>query len=193
MRAATGLRIMTGLALATAGSGGALTGDAPDTVRLRTAYRDAAAVAAAEAHAYRAHCACAFAAVVRGSPAQLQSIADRSGVRAVDPAPEVSGLDRAEFRPPLPEQRSTVPAEPRSATGTAPPGAPPVAPVTPPPLPSSSGAAVTSASSDDPAAGSGPSDPASEERSAVPSAPVPTPDPGVPSPGPGASRGRSGR
>jgi hypothetical protein len=170
-----------------------LDGGDPHAARLRQAYESAASVAAAEAGAYRRRCACVFAAVVRAAPAALHRIANRPEVRAVDPAPEVNALDRAEFSPPLPEQRGTIPEVTRSATIPAQPGTSTVAPVRPTPLPSSSGPPVTSASSIDPAAGSGPSVPASEDRSAVPSAPPPTPDPGVPAGSPAASRRASGR
>lgn len=67
-----------------------------------------AAVTVAEADAYRVGCACVYALVVRGEPESLRGLAARSGVRAVDPAPEVGDLDRAVFVAPLPEQRDVV-------------------------------------------------------------------------------------
>jgi hypothetical protein len=70
----------------------------------RAVYDSGARVAAAEATAYRSHCSCLYAAVVRGAPEALDRIAARPEVRAVDPAPEVRRLDRAVFLPPLPEQ-----------------------------------------------------------------------------------------
>jgi hypothetical protein len=165
-----------------------------DPVRLRQAYETAAAVADAEAHAYRGQCACVFAAVVRGDPAALHRIAGRDEVRVVDPAPEVRRLDRVEFRPPLPEQQVTTPAGPRSATAPAPPGTSTVAPVGPGPLPSSSGVAVTSDSSDGAASPPGPFATASEDSTAAPSAPAPSSNArDVPSTPQGASRGASGR
>lgn len=170
-----------------------LAGGDVNVTRLRRAYETAARTAAAEAAAYRMNCACVFAAVVRADPAGLQRIADRPGVRAVDPAPEVRRLDRAEFLPPLPEEPDAEPAVARSATVPAPPGTSTVAPVGPRPLPSSSGAAVTSASPDRHGLGPGPSATASEEPTAVSSAPVPSSDPDVPSAAQGASRGASGR
>jgi len=112
--------------------------------RLRMAYEFAAQLAAAEAAAYRAQCACVFAAVVRASPGTLTSIAARPGVRAVDPAPEVNGLERAEFRPPWPEQRTTVLEETRTATGSPPAAVSSVAAAASAPLPSSSGAPAPS-------------------------------------------------
>ena len=170
-----------------------LTGTNPNDMRLRRAYDDAAAVAGAEAVAYREHCRCVFAAVVRGGPAVLDQIAERAEVRVVDPAPEVHALDRAEFRPPLPEQHTTVPVETRSVTPSALGGGPAVAPATSTPLPSSLGAAVTSASPEDPGSTSGPSFPASEERTAVPSAPAPGSSSRVPSASAGTSVGAFGR
>jgi hypothetical protein len=170
-----------------------LTGSDPDDLRLRRAYADAAAVAGAEASAYRSDCSCVFAAVVRGAPVALDRIAARAGVRAVDPAPEVRALDRAEFRPPLPEQQTVVPVEIRAVVGPTPSPRRPVAPPTPTPLPSSSGAAVASASPGCPARGSGPSAAASEEGTAVSCAPATSPGRGVPSLTAGASRGPSGR
>jgi hypothetical protein len=168
--------------------------DNANPVRLRQAYETAAAVADAEAGAYRGQCACVFAAVVRGDPAALQRIAGRAEVRVVDPAPEVLHPDRAEFRPPLPEQQVTTPAGPPSATAPAPPGTSTVAPVGPGPLPSSSGVAVTSDSSDGIASPPGPFATASEDSTAAPSAPAPSSKArDVPSAPQGASRGASGR
>lgn len=69
---------------------------------LAAVYRSGAAVAAAEADAYAAHCACAYAAVVRATPAALEQIAARPDVRIVDAAPEVRRLDHAVFLPPTP-------------------------------------------------------------------------------------------
>jgi hypothetical protein len=169
-----------------------LKGDGVNEIRLRRAYDSAAQTAASEAAAYRAHCACVFAAVVKAAPAELDRLADRAEVRVVDPAPEVRRLDRTEFRPVRPEQTTTVPDddEPvssmpsRSAT---------VAPATLAPLPSSSEAAVTSASPDGPAAGSGPTAPAVQESAAVPSGLPASLGPDMPSLAPGASRGVPGR
>jgi hypothetical protein len=170
-----------------------LTGTDPNDMRLRRAYDDAATVAGAEATAYREHCSCVFAAVVRGAPAALDQIAERTEVRVVDPAPEVRALDRTEFRPPLPEQHTIVPVETRSATPPAPGGGSPVASETLAPLPSSLGSTVTTAAPDHPVAGSGPSAPASEEHPAVPSAPAPGLISGMPFVPAGASRGVPGR
>jgi hypothetical protein len=172
--------------------GDELAGDGVNEIRLRRAYDNAAQTAASEAAAYRAHCACLFAAVVRAGPAALDQIAGRAEVRVVDPAPEVRRLDRTEFRPVLPEQTATVPAE--EEPGPAVPSRPAtVAPETPAPLPSSTGAPVTSASPDGPVAGSGPSVPAVQESAAVPSAEPAGAASDTPSAEPGASRGASGR
>ncbi|MGR6321100.1 hypothetical protein Q2K19_20260 [Micromonospora soli] len=75
---------------------------------LRRVYATGAAVSAREAAAYRAACACVYAAVVRDAPAALRALAGRPGVRVVDPAPEVTRLDRTVFTPPLPEQREVA-------------------------------------------------------------------------------------
>jgi hypothetical protein len=170
-----------------------LTGTNPNDMRLRRAYADAAAVAGAEATAYREHCSCVFAAVVRGGPAVLDQIAGRAEVRAVDPAPEVRALDHTEFRPPLPEEHTTVPVETRAVIPSTPGSVAAVAPASLAPLPSSFGAAVTSDSPKDPGSGTAPSFPASEERTAVPSAPAPGSDSRVPYASAGASRGPSVR
>jgi hypothetical protein len=79
-----------------------------------------AAVERREAAAYRQLCACLYAAVVRADPAGLRTLAGRAGVRVVDPAPEVSRLDRATFVPLLPEQREIVgpPGDTASASPT---------------------------------------------------------------------------
>ncbi|WP_229075763.1 hypothetical protein [Actinoplanes sp. DH11] len=122
----------------------ALTGDGHNEQRLREVYRTAAGTAAAEAQAYRTGCACVFAAVVRAVPPVLTGLATTPGVRVVDPAPEVSRLDRAEFRPPLPEESGSAPVRPSASAGPATDA--PVAPATPAPIPSSIGAPVTSAS-----------------------------------------------
>lgn len=75
---------------------------------LAEVYTSIADVQRREATAYRQLCACVYAAVVRASPAQLRTLAQRPGVRVVDPAPEVTRLDRATFVPLLPEQSGTV-------------------------------------------------------------------------------------
>ncbi|KAB1906029.1 hypothetical protein J5U46_10495 [Micromonospora tulbaghiae] len=84
---------------------------------LRRAYDSGAEVAAREAEAYRAGCACVYAAVVGAAPDALRALAGRPGVRVVDPAPEVTRLDRTVFTPPLPEQRDVV--RPPADTGPA--------------------------------------------------------------------------
>ncbi|WP_431885798.1 hypothetical protein [Micromonospora wenchangensis] len=84
----------------------------------RRGYETGAQVAAREAAGYRSACACVYAAVVRAEPAALRATAGRDGVRAVDPAPEVTRLDRTVFLPPLPEQRDV--ARPPADTATPP-------------------------------------------------------------------------
>ncbi|HEV7896761.1 MAG TPA: hypothetical protein VGP31_02795 [Planosporangium sp.] len=82
-----------------------LTAAADSEGDLRAVYTSGQRIAVAEAAAYRSHCACVYAAVVRASPAALDALAHRDDVRMVDPAPEVRRLDRGVFLPPLPEQR----------------------------------------------------------------------------------------
>jgi len=146
-----------------------LAGDDPQRERARKAYESAARTAGEEADAYRSGCACVFAAVVRAAPAGLRGVADRAGVRAVDPAPEVRELDRTEFRPPLPEQKGTVPAEPSGSPPGVPNGTSPIATRTPAPILSSTGHPVTSPSSVMSDASLGPAITAPEERTVVPS------------------------
>jgi hypothetical protein len=146
------------------------TGGGPNVVRAREAYASAAETAGAEADAYRSGCACVFAAVVRAAPGALQVVANRAGVRVVDAAPEVRQLDRAEFRPPLPEQDGTIPAEPSGSPIPVPNAGSAIASPTPTPILSSSGLPVMS---DSPASADPlpePSAAAPEERTAVPSA-----------------------
>jgi hypothetical protein len=76
----------------------------PVDATLTEVYRSGARIAASEHDAFASHCACAYAAVVRATPAALEQIAARPDVRVVDAAPEVRRLDRAVFLPPLPEQ-----------------------------------------------------------------------------------------
>ena len=96
--------------------------DAEAGRRADEARRTGDPVAATEADRYRQHCACAYAAVVRADAVALSALAGRPQVRAVDPAPAVTRLDRAVFLPPLPEQSGT--AAPPEQTAW-PSGAPP--------------------------------------------------------------------
>lgn len=100
-----------------------LTGAGAEVDRLRAVYDSGAAVAEAEATAYRTRCSCVYAAVVRASPAALEQIAGRPEVRAVDPAPEVRRLDRTVFVAPLPEQRDVVRPPADDGSGAVPAGA----------------------------------------------------------------------
>jgi hypothetical protein len=88
--------------------GSAVSGNGQRERALRRLYETGAAVARAEASAFRAKCGCLYAAVVRGIPADLAEITERSGVRSVDAAPEVHRLERAVLQPPLPEQTDVV-------------------------------------------------------------------------------------
>jgi hypothetical protein len=170
---------------------GKLGADGPNNTRARHAYDAAAASAVEEATAYRSGCACVFAAVIRAAPAVLQQIADRPGVRVVDPAPEVRSLDSTEFRAPLPEQSGTVPDEPSQTPTPVPTGTPGIASPTAAPLVSSLGPPEKAVKSDSPR-GSVPVEPdpsaaAPEERSAVASAPGASAAQAVPSTTPVAS------
>ncbi|MEU1603307.1 hypothetical protein [Micromonospora matsumotoense] len=118
----------------------------------RQGYETGAQVAAREAAGYRSACACVYAAVVRADPAALRALAGRDGVRALDPAPEVTRLDRTVFLPPLPEQRDTArppadTARPPADTARPPAGQAPT-PADPAPTP---GAAVGDSSEGAPA------------------------------------------
>jgi hypothetical protein len=153
---------------------GRLGGAGPTTDRARQAYAAAARSAGAEATAYRSGCACVFAAVIRAAPAVLRQIADRPGVRVVDPAPEVHSLDSTEFRAPLPEQSGTVPDEPSQTPTPVPTATSGIASPAAAPLVSSLGLPVKPVKSDSPRGSvpvaPDPSATAPEERSAVASA-----------------------
>jgi hypothetical protein len=154
---------------------GKLGGDGgPTDERARDAYDAAARAAGAEATAYRSGCACVFAAVIRAAPAVLRQIADRPGIRVVDPAPEVHSLDSTEFRAPLPEQSGKVPDEPSQTPTPVPTGTPGIASPGATPLVSSLGLPVKPVKSDSPRGSvpvaPDPSATAPEESSAVASA-----------------------
>ncbi|MEV0648682.1 hypothetical protein AB0I28_25825 [Phytomonospora sp. NPDC050363] len=91
-------------AAAYAGLAGKLTGDSEQEKRQREIYLTAQALAEDEAEAYRAHCECAYAVVVRSTPQNLLELSGLDLVRAVDAAPEMQSFDRAVFLPALPEQ-----------------------------------------------------------------------------------------
>ncbi|MFC7548470.1 hypothetical protein [Plantactinospora sp. GCM10030261] len=110
--------------------GAAVRGAGREQQELRIFYEASARVAAAEATGYRAGCSCLYAAVVRATPRALRRVADRPGVRAVDPAPEVTRLDRAVFTPPLPEQTDVA----RPPLDSAMPGSSAADPAAPPPI-----------------------------------------------------------
>ncbi len=162
----------------------ALRGDSEAERRLRAAYDRAAAVAAAEATAYRSACSCVYAAVVRATPPGLDQLARRAEVRAVDPAPEVNRLDRAEFRPPLPEQMvyTDRPAPRPTTPGRAPVALGPTRSVTePPPTLGDApvGTPVISASPSGPVESPVPATEAASVHSAVPSSEPPSPSVGT--------------
>lgn len=147
----------------------AVTGTGQEERELRAIYDTGARVAAAEATAYRSHCSCLYAAVVRATPVDLQRVASRPGVRAVDPAPEVTRLDRAVFTPPLPEQTDVVATLPDGGLSTS-------EPVVPAPASTADPAAA-------PTPGSVPGSPTvpPSDRSAEPASPA-APAPGTPTP-----------
>jgi hypothetical protein len=138
----------------------ALTGGGVEERELRQLYDSGARVALAEATAYRSHCSCVYAAVVRATPALLDQVAGRPEVRAVDPAPEVRRLERAVFLPPLPEQQDVV--RPPVDTGLS---------EVPPPIPS----APTTATP--PARTAPPASPGEPTPSAPPTSGPPSPQP----------------
>jgi hypothetical protein len=76
-------------------------------------YADATVAEAAEAGAYHSLCACVFAVVVVAAPADLATLADRRGIRVIDPAPTLTGMpspQNAIFAPPRPEEMVTADA-----------------------------------------------------------------------------------
>ncbi|WP_412542275.1 hypothetical protein R8Z50_07110 [Longispora sp. K20-0274] len=118
-----------------------LTGASDRERELREEYQARAAEAGLEATAYREHCSCVYAAVVRAAPPALAELSRRPGVRAVDPTPGLDRLEQAVFRPPIPEQRTIAsdPADvpvspsPTPAPSPTPGGTPsPPAPTAPP-------------------------------------------------------------
>lgn len=149
-----------------------LIGDSARERELRQVYDSGAAVAVAEAEAYRDGCSCVYAAVVRATPSALDRVFERPEVRAVDAAPEVRRLDRAVFLPPLPEQRDVVrppahrglptpppasetPAQPAESPSPSPPSpepstepSPSAEPSSPAPEPSPSESPTTAAASE---------------------------------------------
>jgi hypothetical protein len=152
----------------------AVVGDGPREQELRRWYDSGAQVASDEAIAYRSRCSCVYAAVVRGEPVALDRVANRSGVRAVDPAPEVRRLDRTVFTPPLPEQVDVV-RPPADASLPPEPGVP-------------SGSPTSPASSDVPTeTPGGPGGPSVTTPTCTVAAARPTTDSGGPHPGPAAA------
>jgi hypothetical protein len=160
----------------------AVSGNGQREQELRRLYEIGAAVASAEATAFRAKCGRIYAAVVRGTPAALAEITRRPGVRSVDPAPEVRRPESAIFQPPLPEQIDVVrpPADAVLPTGVPLSTGEPLSPQAP--APSSDGSAVPLAPS--------PSPVTSAEPSAVPAPASSSPyvaSTGTPSASPDAS------
>jgi hypothetical protein len=133
---------------------------------LERALLRAAKTADAEAVAYRGPCRCVYAAVVRAAPNDLKRLAARTGVRAVDPAPEVRRLDHAVFLPPLPEQHDVV----RPPVGPAPSAGPTVAVTTESAQPTS--VAPEAAASPSPGAASTEATVAPPDETAAPPSPA---------------------
>lgn len=68
-----------------------------------------------EAREYRSNCSCLYAAVVRASATELQKLADRPGVRAVELAPKGKELKSLQVLPLLPEVTGVVPQQQAAA------------------------------------------------------------------------------
>lgn len=85
-----------------------LTGTSAPERQLRAFYAQSARLLRVQAGQYRSLCACVYSLVVKATPQALTLLGQRAGIRAVDPAPEISALDRAVFLPLLPEQRDVV-------------------------------------------------------------------------------------
>lgn len=86
-----------------------LKGSSPEDVRFRRLYTAFAQAARAEAKAYGGDCACVYAALVVATPAQLLTLRQRPGVRALELAPAGSTLAEVQARPLPPEVQGTVP------------------------------------------------------------------------------------
>ena len=87
--------------------------DTDERKRLRSQYLAQSSAEAAEAGAYHSLCACVFAVVVVAAPADLATLADRRGIRVIDPAPALTGVpspQNAIFAPPRPEELVTADA-----------------------------------------------------------------------------------
>lgn len=106
-------------------------GEDEQSTELRSFYVTSATVARSEAAQLQKACACVYALVVRGKPDRLLDLSRTPGVRVVDPAPEISDLERTVFAPLLPEQ-TAQPATP------APSGSPAPSSAAPSPTPSAS-------------------------------------------------------
>jgi hypothetical protein len=87
---------------------GQVTGSNAEEIQLRANYQEREALTEANERAWRSLCACVFAAVVYGTEADLVTASGRKAVRVVDALPSLRSLDRAIFRPPLPEEISTA-------------------------------------------------------------------------------------
>lgn len=85
-----------------------LTGSSATERQLRAFYVDSARLSRLQGSQYRSLCACVYALVLKATPQELTTLAARTGVRVVDPVPEIPSLGNAVFLPLLPEQSVTV-------------------------------------------------------------------------------------
>lgn len=86
-----------------------------DEQRFKDLYVTFARATGIEAAQYKARCACAFAAIVKGSPAQLAALPARAGVRAVEVADKGQAIGDLLVQPLLPEIKGVVPKRQASA------------------------------------------------------------------------------
>jgi len=97
-------------------------GSTAEDSALRTSYRSGAAISRAEESAYQSLCHCVYAAVVYATPNALGKLSHQGDVRTVEPTPRDQLIDRAVFRPPLPDQSDV--AEPPGVPAPSPAGTP---------------------------------------------------------------------
>lgn len=94
--------------------------------RQRKLATDNALISQGEAAAYRDGCACLYGVVVSAPADRLQELAQRTGIRVVEPAERVKDVSRGVFVPLQPEQKDVV--EPPSDPDLAPSSSPAVTP-----------------------------------------------------------------
>ncbi len=86
-----------------------------DEQRFKDLYVTFARATGIEAAQYKAICACVFAAIVKGTAAQLAALTARAGVRAVEVAGEGQAIEDLLVQPLLPEIKGVVPTRQASA------------------------------------------------------------------------------